>query len=125
MNDDDKYGADRHGPEEAAGPAPLSRGPIRLRETTTDDDLDREASDRFFALLEMLGLSPTPEGLRDLLFHLLIQKGAPLTPSVPTPFDETPFLARFRRSTSNIFDLDTHGPSCVRSGNDDARGATS
>jgi hypothetical protein len=76
MNDDDRYGEDRYGPEEPAWLEPLSRGPIRLRETTTDDDLDRELSDRFSALLEMLGLAATPEGLRDLLFYLLIQKGA-------------------------------------------------
>jgi hypothetical protein len=78
VNDDDKYGEDRYGPEVPAWVEPLSRGPIRLREATTDQELEKELLDRLSAVLEMRGLAATPEGLRDLLFYLLIQKGAPL-----------------------------------------------
>jgi hypothetical protein len=78
MNDDDQHGEDRYGPDEPAWLEPLSRGPIRLRETTTDDDLDLELSDRLSAVLEMRGLAATPEGWRELALYYLVQKGAPL-----------------------------------------------
>jgi hypothetical protein len=77
MNDD-APDEDRYGPEEAAWIEPLSRKPVRLRETTTDEELDRELSERLSAVLEMRGLAATPEGWRELALYYLVQKGAPL-----------------------------------------------
>jgi hypothetical protein len=78
MNKNDKHDEDRYGPEEPAWLEPLSRGPIRLREATTDQELEKEILDRLSAVIEMRGLAATPEGWRDLLFYQLLQKGAPL-----------------------------------------------
>jgi hypothetical protein len=74
MSDDD----DRYGPEEAAWIEPVSRKPFRLRDTTTDEELERELSERLSGVLEMLGLAATPEGWRELALYYLVQKGAPL-----------------------------------------------
>jgi hypothetical protein len=71
--DDDVYG-----PEEAGWIQVLSRKPIRLKETMTDEELDRELSERLSAVLEMRGLAATLEGWRELALYYLVQKGAPL-----------------------------------------------
>jgi hypothetical protein len=68
----------RYGPEEPDWIEPLSREPVRLRETTTDEELDREISERLGAILESRSLAANAAGWRDLALHLLIQKGAPL-----------------------------------------------
>jgi hypothetical protein len=57
---------------------PLSRKPLRLGETTTDEELERELSERLSAVLEMRGLAATPEGWRELALYYLVQEGAPL-----------------------------------------------
>jgi hypothetical protein len=69
---------DRYWSEHAALIEVLSRKPIRLKETTTDQELDRELTERLLAVLEKRGLEATPEGWRDLAFYCLVQKGAPL-----------------------------------------------
>jgi hypothetical protein len=75
----DKSGDDdRYGPEQAAWVEPLSRQPLRLSEKTTDEQLERELSERLSAVLEMRGLAATPEGWRELALYYLVQKGAPL-----------------------------------------------
>jgi hypothetical protein len=75
----DKSGDDdRYGPEQAAWVEPLSRQPLRLSEKTTDEQLERELSERLSAVLEMRGLAATPEGWRELALYDLVQKGAPL-----------------------------------------------
>jgi hypothetical protein len=56
----------------------LSRKPIRLKDTTTDEELAHELSERLAAVLEMRSLEPTPEGWRELALYYLVQKGAPL-----------------------------------------------
>jgi hypothetical protein len=68
----------RYGPEEAAWIEPVSRKPLRLRETTTDEELDGELSERLSAVLKMHGLAATSEGWRELALYYLVQKGAPL-----------------------------------------------
>jgi hypothetical protein len=78
VSDDKSHDEGRYGPEEAAWIEPVSRKPLRLRETTTDDELDRELSERLSAVLEMRGLAATPEGWRELALYYLVQKGAPL-----------------------------------------------
>ena len=47
-------------------------------DTTTDEELERELSERLSAVLEMRGLAATPEGWRELALYYLVQKGAPL-----------------------------------------------
>jgi hypothetical protein len=78
VSDDKSQDDDRYGPEEAAWIEPLSRKPLRLRDTTTDDELERELSERLSAVLEMRGLTATAEGWRELALYYLVQKGAPL-----------------------------------------------
>jgi hypothetical protein len=68
----------RFGPEVAACVQVLSQQPMRLKETTTDEELDRELSERLSAVLEMRGLEATPEGWRELALYCLVQRGAPL-----------------------------------------------
>jgi hypothetical protein len=47
-------------------------------DTTTDEELERELSERLSAVLAMRGLAATPEGWRELALYYLVQKGAPL-----------------------------------------------